>query len=180
MIELILEQGKQPVIGSDEFLAILLRDLGKVADHPACRFELPLIHQADKAILRCDVGKEWELPATQRPEITLTAGGTQAGEQDHTRRCICFEAGNILRGCICTFFAAPFVPEVSAVLEIIPFAFVRRRDSLTDVAAERLAARVVRGAFSSAVKLGDRRVKFGMENAEIVWREIRCGFEDRR
>src|SRR5512133_2572889 len=127
MIELILEQGKQPVISSDEFLAILLRNLGKVADHPACRFELPLIRQTDKAILRCDIGKEWELPAAQRPEITLTAGGTQAGEQDHTLRRIRLEAGDILRGCICTFVTAPFVPEVGAVLEIVPFAFVRRR-----------------------------------------------------
>ena len=180
VIELILKQRKQFVIGSDKFLAIFLCDPGKVADHPACQFELPLIRQTDKAILGCDIGKEWELPAAQRPEITLTAGGTQAGEQNHTFRRVCFEAGDILRSRIFAFVTAPFVPEVGALLEIVPFAFVRSRDRMTDVAAERFAAWVVRGALLPAVELGDRRVKFGIENADIVRGEIGRGFENLR
>ncbi len=180
VIEFILEQCKQLVIGSDKFLPVFLCHPGKMTDHPACRFELPLICQTNKAVIGCDIGKEWKLSAAQRPEFALALRGTQAGKQNHALWCICFEMGNFLRSCILAFCAAPFVPEISITLEIFPFTFVGSRDGVTDVTAKWLAAWIMGRAFLSAIELRDRRVKFIVERLNIVWGKIRDRFENRR
>ncbi len=72
------------------------------------------------------------------------------------------------------------MPEIGVTLEILPFAFVRSRDSLADIAAKWLATRIVRCTFLSAVELSDRRVESAVESADIVWSKVRWGYENRR
>ncbi len=72
------------------------------------------------------------------------------------------------------------MPEVRAGFKIFPFAFVRRRNSMADVAAEWLAARVMRRTFPATIQFGNRRIKPLVEGPEIVRAKIRGGFENWR
>ena len=83
IIEFILEPGKQLVKGGDEFLSIPFGDLRKIADHPALVFEFPFVRQTNETIIGCNIGEEGELPATQRAVLSLAAGGSQTGQEDH-------------------------------------------------------------------------------------------------
>src|SRR5512147_490430 len=95
VIELFLKECKQLVVGTNEFFPVCLCDLRKVADHPAGRFKMPFICQANKTIIGSDIRKEWELPAAQRPEVALAASRTQTGKQGHTFGQIRPDASNI-------------------------------------------------------------------------------------
>src|ERR1043166_4835689 len=95
LLELTLEQCKQFVIGAEKFFSIFLCHLWKVADDPAPGFELPLIRQPDKAILRSDIRKEWKLSAAQSPKVPLALRRTKTGQQDHIPGCISFEVSDL-------------------------------------------------------------------------------------
>src|SRR5689334_21860148 len=83
LLELLLEESEDPVIGAEEFLPVCLGHLRQVADHPADGLELPFICEPEEAILGCHIREERELPAAQGAVITLALRRTQAGEKDH-------------------------------------------------------------------------------------------------
>lgn len=158
LLELFLEQRKQPVVRSDELLAVGLCDLRQAADHPANGLELPFVRRPNEPIIRCDIRKERKLPAALGAKITLALRRTQAGEQEHVPGRVCFELRRLRRGLL-TLIPAPLMPEIGAGLKIAPLALIRRRDRLADVAAEGLAAGIMRRAHPAAIQFGDGRVE---------------------
>lgn len=59
------------------------------------------------------------------------------------------------------------MPEIGCRAQVLPFGLVDGGDSLADIAAEGLAAWVMRGATLAAVQRGDRRVELVVKLAKV-------------
>ncbi len=168
-LKLVLKERKQTIIRADEFLAIARRDPPQIADDPALRLEFPLVGQPHKTKIRADIREERELPATQGAEIPLTALRAEASQQGHVRRRFRPQPGPLPRGGgILTLVAAPLVPQVRVGLQVSPLALIGRGHGVTDVAAERLSAGVVRCALLSAIQLRNGRIKSIIQLANFL------------
>lgn len=101
-----------------------------------------------------DVRKKGEGAATEDPVRALTLVRAEAGEQDHARGQVgvcegCVRFGGVRCG---AFVTAIGVPEICRRAESLPFAVVRGRDGVADVAAKGHAVGVVRRALFAAVE----------------------------
>lgn len=161
---------EQFVVDIEEFLAVGLADLVEIADDPANLLKIPVVGDADEAVVGGDVGRERELTAAEGAVVALTESWSQAGDQAHVFRGfgLHFLFVDRVAG---AFVAAKAMPEFGVGFQISPFLFERDRDGNADIAAKRLAGGVVLPADLTAVLLTD-----GGRKASIEVRDVELGF----
>lgn len=145
---------EQFVVDIEEFLAVGLADLVEVADDPANLLKIPVVGDADEAVVGGDVGRERELTAAEGAVVAFTEGWSQAGDQAHIVRGfgLHFLFVDRVAG---AFVAAKAMPEFGIGFQVIPFLFERDGDGNADIAAKRLAGGVVLPTDFAAVLLAD-------------------------
>lgn len=156
---------QQAVVSLHKFPPEVWRDRSQVADDPAVRFKIPVAGHADKTVVGSDVRKERELAATHAAVFTLAQSRTLASQQAQMLGGICLEQ-LVINWLGSTLIPAPRMPKGGMPLEIVPFLAVSHRNSITDIAAERLSVGVVRRTHKSAILCGDRLVKMAVEAGE--------------
>jgi hypothetical protein len=165
----VIEGGEEIIKGADEFRVVRVRDLVEIANDPTDGLKFPFAGEAEETIVGGDVGEEGEGAATEGAVIALTTRGAEAGERDHAGGQIRVRDGATSLGVArsVAFVAVVTMPEIGRRLEILPFAFVRGRDGMADVATKRFVVRVVRRTFFAAVEFCDGRVEAVVESAQI-------------
>ena len=74
--------------------------------------------------------------------------------------------------CTVTLVATPGVPKLRIPFQVLPFTLIRGWDGMADVAAEWLAARVMRCTVPAAIQPGNRRIKTIIKRADFFGLEV--------
>ncbi len=133
---------EQAIVKVDKFLAVGRGDLVQIADDPADLLEVPVVSEADEAVVGGDVGGEGELAAAEGAKVALAILGTTARHQVHIARGFSFHLGHV-DGVSGAFIPAQAMPKLGVGLEVCPFLFERDGYCHADIAAEGFARVIV-------------------------------------
>lgn len=157
---------KQLVVNIQKLPPVLIRNLGKVADDPTDLFEVPVVSQADQAVIGGDVGRKRKLTAAKRAVFAFAMGRAEAGHQVHVFWG--FSLHFLFVDRVAGAFVAPQpMPEFGVGFQVCPFLFERDWDGNADIAAKRLAGGVVLPAYFAAILLTDGGGEAGVEIGDV-------------
>lgn len=162
---------EQFIVNVEKFFAISLADLVEVADDPANLLKIPVVCDADEAVVGGDVGRERELTAAEGAVVAFTEGWSQAGDQAHVAWGFGLHFLFVDR-VVGAFVAPQAMPEFGIGFQVSPLLFERNGDGNADIAAKRLSGGVVLPADLTAVLLTDGGGEAGVEIGDVEVRFV--------